>query len=1094
MARHDPAGRIAKVYRRRGGLGLTGTVAAGVSLFLQVAALAQSVQVTTPAALGANDIIDWAQVGPPITHAATPFIVTSNGGLTASVSTTSGQVFSELQGNQWNGNYAPNAPIIGTGQFAPASPIVITFATPVQGVGAQFGFNVGGVVSSTATLDLFNTLNVLIASYSVTGTTNSAADNSAPFIGALDATADIASISIFDGPLVANPGFSIGDLSLVTTSSAQQLLNPNPFGSNLLLLLGAINNEIYNNFGNITIGNGGSLTNQLNAILNNQGTFTNLVANGLTNVGTFNDLGSLDNESGASIDNSGSFAVDEAPLLDFTNALGNASSVASDTTGVMINAGTFNNSGAGTITNNGILLDSGTINNAGTIANTATGALIIQGSLINLISGTINNIGPIDVPTSGTLTNQGTLNNNISPTQTGIIQQYQNANASENSLAQVGQATAMLRNLTNFAGSNLSQHTGDANDFFARRDTRLIFQALKGISNAANNGTLNVNGTVNNSGTINNGGTFNLHTGAVLNGSGTFNQTGGFTTVDGTATQAVFDISGGIVFGSGTLDGAVAIDAATLSPGDAPGTLTINGSLTLTDNSLYNWKVDYSTNPIASDRIVINGPATVGGIVLAAPLAAGPGAFQSQNFTILTASGGVTGTFDAAITAAVFLTPTLSYDANDVYLNLARNAISFGAAGQTNNQIAVGNGLQAAQNAFSLVANPSGNPILNNLVIQSQLQAQSIFDSLSGAGIPGAENVAFGAGSLFASTIADESMPYGSGGTSSGTRVALNEEAPAALAYAQGSTAFPNPIAFRPQGEPVQRWHGWFSGFGAGAKLAGDANVGSLSETDVLGGGAAGLDYQVLPNWIVGIAGGGSEGLFSVPSLSTSGSVVGGHGGVYTFASSGASYVQASATYSGFANTTHRQIAGFGALAGENETGRFGSEEVRGHVEVGYTFDMTSKISGAYAVTPFVGLSAARLHTGGFTEQANGSGAPGMFSLAVSDQDLWSVPFFIGTHLDQSFILDNQMVVKPSITLAYVHEFSPQRPLQASLVSLPAASFVVDGAGAAPDAAQVKLGAELAVSHSMSLFARFQGEFAQIASTYAGTVGMTAHW
>jgi hypothetical protein len=50
-------------------------------------------------------------------------------------------VVTDKQGDSWNGNFAPNAPIIATGQLVPVGSISIAFATQVSAVGAQMGYS-----------------------------------------------------------------------------------------------------------------------------------------------------------------------------------------------------------------------------------------------------------------------------------------------------------------------------------------------------------------------------------------------------------------------------------------------------------------------------------------------------------------------------------------------------------------------------------------------------------------------------------------------------------------------------------------------------------------------------------------------------------------------------------------------------------------------------------------------------------------------------------------------------------------------------------------------------------------------------------------
>ncbi|WP_163545125.1 hypothetical protein, partial [Klebsiella pneumoniae] len=69
----------------------------------------------------------------------------------------------------------------------------------------------------------------------------------------------------------------------------------------------------------------------------------------------------------------------------------------------------------------------------------------------------------------------------------------------------------------------------------------------------------------------------------------------------------------------------------------------------------------------------------------------------------------------------VFLAPSLSYDVNNVYLTMTRNAVSFQNIGVTANQIATGGGVESL--GF-------GNPVYNVVLNLSAPQAQYAFDQL----------------------------------------------------------------------------------------------------------------------------------------------------------------------------------------------------------------------------------------------------------------------------------------------------------------------------------------------------------------------------
>jgi hypothetical protein len=80
-----------------------------------------------------------------------------------------------------------------------------------------------------------------------------------------------------------------------------------------------------------------------------------------------------------------------------------------------------------------------------------------------------------------------------------------------------------------------------------------------------------MNGTLGNYGTLYNYGS--------ITGTGNYTQTAGQTKNNGSLSQTSIDIRGGILSGTGTITGNVIIGSgATVQPGDAPGTLTINGN------------------------------------------------------------------------------------------------------------------------------------------------------------------------------------------------------------------------------------------------------------------------------------------------------------------------------------------------------------------------------------------------------------------------------------------------------------------------------------------------------------------------------------
>jgi uncharacterized protein with beta-barrel porin domain len=69
---------------------------------------------------------------------------------------------------------------------------------------------------------------------------------------------------------------------------------------------------------------------------------------------------------------------------------------------------------------------------------------------------------------------------------------------------------------------------------------------------------------------------------------------------------------------------------------------------------------------------------------------------------------------------------------------------------------------------------------------------------------------------------------------------------------------------------------------------------------------------------------------------------------------------------------------------------------------------------------------------------------------------------------------------------AWAHDFDPGRSIGATFQTLPGASFVVNGAAQAADAALTTASAELKWSNGWSAQATFEGEFSPVTRSFAG--------
>ncbi|MBO9707303.1 MAG: autotransporter-associated beta strand repeat-containing protein [Caulobacter sp.] len=189
--------------------------------------------------------------------------------------------------------------------------------------------------------------------------------------------------------------------------------------------------------------------------------------------------------------------------------------------------------------------------------------------------------------------------------------------------------------------------------------------------------------------------------------------------VNGSLGGVVEVLTGGRLQGSGMI-GAGRI-AGTLAPGNSIGTLTVAGDLSFLAGSVF----EVETNAAGQgDKVVVNGAATIQGGAKVSVLAANGSYAANTNYTILTAAGGVTGTFSEVTSNLAFLSPTLAYGVNAVTLNLKRNGLDFSAVAQTSNQGAVAPAVEALG---------AGHAVYDATVALTAAEARAAFDQLSGS-------------------------------------------------------------------------------------------------------------------------------------------------------------------------------------------------------------------------------------------------------------------------------------------------------------------------------------------------------------------------
>jgi outer membrane autotransporter protein len=279
-----------------------------------------------------------------------------------------------------------------------------------------------------------------------------------------------------------------------------------------------------------------------------------------------------------------------------------------------------------------------------------------------------------------------------------------------------------------------------------------------------------------------------------------------------------------------------------------------------------------------------------------------------------------------------------------------------------------------------------------------------------------------------------------------------------------------------------QRWNVWGSAYGGYSRTSGDpAGVGSHDVTARAGGFAAGLDYRVTPDTVVGLAlaGGGTN-------WALAGGLGGGESdafqvGVYSATRAGPAYLAGALAFSNHWMSTDR-FAAFG----DHLTASFKAQSIGGRVETGYRY--AAPIGG---VAPYAALQVQSFQTPTYRETDLTAGGFGLTYNARTASDTRSE---LGVRFDHAALLDPTAALTLRGRLAWAHDWVTDPSLVALFQALPGASFTVNGAAPAKDSALASAGAELRLANGVTLVGKFDSEFTGRGNTYAGTGTVRVNW
>lgn len=554
--------------------------------------------------------------------------------------------------------------------------------------------------------------------------------------------------------------------------------------------------------------------------------------------------------------------------------------------------------------------------------------------------------------------------------------------------------------------------------------------------------------------------------------NGVFNAPGARWTLDGTATfgqsltvsagtlvvQGSVTAPGGVVVGAGgTIAGSGSLPSLTmngiLSPGNSPGTLTVNGNLALNAGSTYVAEVQGAL----ADRVAVTGAATLAGTLKLVPLG-GRYNFNSP-YTLLSAAGGRSGTFGVVDRTGSFgagVSADVSYTANDVQLTLTPNALSPIVTPRP--VTAPANAYRVASAIDAAVAAGADASSLFGIYNQPVGAIPVAVNSLSGETHTSAPALAAVAADQFLGSMLN---PMAAGrladhGTAGPAGAAFSAFAKSEIDQSAKASRLDAPF-----------YSVWGSASGSHGRTDSDARIGSARRTIEDTHLATGVDLRLMPGTIAGVAVSGGRARASLPGL--------------------LGKVDANVFQAGLYGMTQLSFVKLGAAMGyarlENDVGRgipaLGTTLSSSYATTAWSGRLQASAAvvswNGWAVSPLAAIQATRARTPSVIE-ANWTGA-GAGALALAKRADLTARGEVGVQLDADTILGG-VPVTGFVRAAWAHYFRRDADLTASLIGLPGSGFTVTGARIDQNSALVAAGVTARLSERVSLGFSLDGELA----------------
>ena len=673
--------------------------------------------------------------------------------------------------------------------------------------------------------------------------------------------------------------------------------------------------------------------------------------------------------------------------------------------------GTLTGTGALTKTTDGVAVLTGTNSYTGGTTIAAGTLALGNGGATGGVSGNIANNGVLTINHSNDVTIAGAISGSGAVTQVG------------SGLTTLAGMNSYTGGTTIANGTLVGSATSFGNGPIINDAALVIDQSTDGVvaNSIAGTGSLTKRGA----------GTVSLTANSRLFGPTTI--AGGGLAVNASFARSAFDVENGATLsGTGTVGDLVVRNGGTLAPGNGDiGTLRVNGNLVQQADSAFRVQLGAGGSV---DSVLASGSAQIAeGAQLSVSRFNGIGSTLSGRYTILTAAGGVTGTYTLVGNTRIsaFFDVVTRYDPTNVFLDTVQSR-RFVDAGQTRNQVSAAGAIQSLG---------LGNAVFDAVgFLGTDQEAQSAFDQLSGEVYASAKSAAL-EDSRFVREAALLRL-----------RGATNGVAGETSANDSGGTVDATGLSL------------WGHGFGSWGNLDGDREAGSSRLKRSIGGFFVGLDGAIGEDFRVGALGGYSRSTFKANGRASSVNTDNYQAGVYGGGKLGPIGVRIGAAYGWHKLDTERLVSFAGFT--DSLQANYKAHTAQAFGELGYRIDVNG---GAFE--PFANLAYINLHTRKFAETGGAAALSG-------NSDDTNVTF---STLGTRFIKDIDAAGTANVygSLGWRRAYGGRTPFSTVEFTSGGDTFGIAGVPLAQNAAALEAGVDATIAKGLTLGASYSGQLSR---------------